>query len=91
MRRFLGAYAFYHIWIPHYAHLAEALYGLLKKGQKFKWEKEHTKAMKRLKGMLVTAPALQKAVYKEYESCQNNVPNNYSIRYMINLMLKRRA
>ena len=41
------------------------MYGLLKKGQKFKWEKEHTEAMKRLKGMLVMAPALRKVVYKE--------------------------
>ena len=65
VRRFLGACAFYHIWIPHYAHLAEPLYGLLKKGRKFKWEEEHTEAMKRLKGMLVAAPALRKAVYKE--------------------------
>jgi hypothetical protein len=32
VRRFLGACAFYHIWIPHYAHVAEPLYGLLKKG-----------------------------------------------------------
>ena len=32
VRRFLGACAFYHIWIPHYAHVTEPLYGLLKKG-----------------------------------------------------------
>ena len=25
VRRFLGACAFYHIWIPHYAHVAEPL------------------------------------------------------------------
>ena len=25
VRRFLGACAFYHIWIPHYAHVAELL------------------------------------------------------------------
>ena len=65
MRPFLGAYAFYHIWIRHYAHLAEPFYGLLKKGQRFNWEKEHTEAMKRLKGIWVVAPTLQKAVYKE--------------------------
>ena len=35
VRRFLEACAFYHIWIPHYAHVAEPLYGLLKKGRKF--------------------------------------------------------
>ena len=65
VRRFLGACAFYHIWIPHYAHVAEPLYSLLKKGRKFKWEPIHTEAMKRLKGLLVAAPALRKAVYKE--------------------------
>ena len=27
VRRFLGACTFYHIWIPHYAHVAEPLYG----------------------------------------------------------------
>jgi hypothetical protein len=42
VRRFLGACAFYHIWIPHYAHVAEPLYGLLKKGRKFEWRAEHT-------------------------------------------------
>jgi hypothetical protein len=31
VRRFLGACAFYYISIPHYAHVAEPLYGLLKK------------------------------------------------------------
>ena len=35
VQRFLGACAFYHIWIPHYAHVAEPLYGLLKKRKKF--------------------------------------------------------
>ena len=34
-RRFLGACAFYHIWIPHYAHIVELLYGLHKKERKF--------------------------------------------------------
>ena len=42
VRRFLGACAFYHIWIPRYAHVAEPLYGLLKKGRKFEWRDKHT-------------------------------------------------
>jgi hypothetical protein len=29
--RFLGACEFYHIWIPHYAYIAESVYRLLKK------------------------------------------------------------
>ena len=64
VRRFLGACTFYHIWIPHYAHLAEPLYGLLKKGRKFKWGAEHTKAFRKLKEKLMTTPALRKEVYK---------------------------
>ena len=55
--------AFYHIWIPHYVQIADLLYGLLKKGRKFKWGEEHSEAMERLKGMLTAAPALRKVVY----------------------------
>ena len=32
VRRFLGPCAFYHIWISHYAHIADPLYHLLWKG-----------------------------------------------------------
>ena len=60
----MGACAFYHIWIPHYAHVAEPLYGLLKKGRKYKWSEGHTEAVRKLKEMLSTASALRKAVYK---------------------------
>ena len=63
VRRFLGACAFYHIWIPHYAHITEPLYGLMKKGRKFKWETEHAESVRKLKDALVAAPALRKAVY----------------------------
>jgi hypothetical protein len=41
VRRFLGACTFYHILIPHYAHVAEPLYGLLKKKRRFEWTSEH--------------------------------------------------
>ena len=63
VQRFLGACPFYHIWIPHYTHVVKPLYGLLKKGRKFECGKEHSEAMWRLKGMLMVAPALWKAVY----------------------------
>jgi hypothetical protein len=63
VRRFLGACAFYHICIPHYAHVAEPLYGLLKKKRKFEWTSEHTLAIRRLKGLLLEAPVLWKANY----------------------------
>ena len=33
VRRFLGACAFYHIWIAHYVHTADLLYNLLRKGE----------------------------------------------------------
>ena len=63
VQRFLGACAFYHIWIPHYAHVAEPLYGLLKKGRKFEWRNEHTESVRKMKEALATAPALRKAIY----------------------------
>jgi hypothetical protein len=63
VRRFLGACAFYHIWIPHYAHVAEPLYGLLKKNRLFEWTNKHTLAIRRLKELLLEAPALRKPEY----------------------------
>jgi hypothetical protein len=63
VRRFLRTCAFYHIWIPHYAHVAELLYGLLKKRRLFEWTNEHTLAVRRLKELLLKAPALRKAEY----------------------------
>jgi hypothetical protein len=61
--RFLGACAFYHIWIPHYAHVAEPLYGLLKKERKFEWMAEHTDSVRRMKEALTAAPTVRKGVY----------------------------
>ena len=61
VRRFLGAWAFYHIWIPHYAHVAELLY--VKKGRKFEWGDEHTESVQKMKEALAAASALRKAVY----------------------------
>jgi hypothetical protein len=63
IRRFLGACAFYHIWIPHYAHVAEPLYGPLKKGREFEWTAEHTDSVRRMKEALTAASALRKGVY----------------------------
>ena len=54
---------FYHIWIPHYAHVAEPLYGLLKKGHKFEWGDEHTESIRKMKEALAATPALRKAIY----------------------------
>ena len=55
----------YHIKISQYAHIAELLYGLLKKGRKLGWGEQQSEAVRRLKGMLTTAPALQKAIYRK--------------------------
>ena len=63
IRRFLGACAFYHIWIPHYGHIAEPLYGLLKRGRKFECDEEHTESVRRFKEALNAAPTLRKVVY----------------------------
>ena len=38
VRRFLGACAFYHIWISHYVHIVDLLYYLLRKGKRFEWK-----------------------------------------------------
>ena len=61
VRRFLGACVFYHIWIPHYAHVVEPLYGLLKKNRKLEWAEEHTEVVRKLKRTLTAALALRKA------------------------------
>ena len=64
VHKFLGACVFYLIWLPHYAHVAEGLYQLLRKGQRFVWKDLHTKAMRKLKKMLLRAPTLRRVDYK---------------------------
>ncbi|MCO5554583.1 hypothetical protein L7F22_008113 [Adiantum nelumboides] len=64
VRRFLGACVFYVIWIPHYAHVADPLYQLLRKNQRSKWGDAHVKAMKKLKVLLQSAPTLRKVNYE---------------------------
>ena len=63
VRRFLGACMFYHIWIPHFAHVADPLYRLLRKGQRFQWEWEQSQAMRKLKKLLSSPPTLKKINY----------------------------
>ena len=46
VRRFLGACVFYHIWLPHFAHVSDPLYQLLRKGTKFIWPNEHTQVLR---------------------------------------------
>ena len=63
VRRFLGVCVFYCRWIPHYAHLSEPLYRLLRKGETFEWSEEHSEAMRKLKSHLAQAPALKQPDY----------------------------
>ncbi len=63
VRRFLGACLFYHMWIPHYAHIADPLYQLLRKNQNFEWDVRHSQAMQHLKELLSNAPVLRKPDY----------------------------
>lgn len=65
VRRFLGACVFYQIWIPHFAHISEALYKLLRKKSKFLWKHEQDLAMEELKKTLQSPPVLKQV---EYES-----------------------
>jgi hypothetical protein len=63
VRRFLGACVFYQIWIPHFAHTAEPLYKLLRKGTRFKWEQKQEAAMEGLKEILKSPPVLRQVEY----------------------------
>jgi hypothetical protein len=63
VRRFLGACVFYRIWIPHFAHVAEPLYQLLRKKVTFGWSRKHSLAMKRLKLALQNSPVLRPLDY----------------------------
>ena len=63
VRMFLGACVFQRIWIPHFTHLADPLYGLLKKISRFLWTNVHIDAIRQLKEMLLNALDLQKARY----------------------------
>ena len=52
-------------WIPHYAHIADPLYHLLRKGKNLEWKPEHTKAMNKLKKTLRRAEALKEPSYDQ--------------------------
>jgi len=58
VRRFLGACIFYRIWIPHFAHIADPLYDLLRKNVRFVWTEVHAKAVQLLKEALSSPPVL---------------------------------
>ncbi len=64
VRRFLGACVFYQIWIPHFAHIAEPLYKLLRKRNKFIWREEQDLAMEELKEVLRSPLVLKQVEYQ---------------------------
>jgi Integrase zinc binding domain/RNase H-like domain found in reverse transcriptase/Reverse transcriptase (RNA-dependent DNA polymerase) len=63
VRRFLGACVFYQIWIPHFAHISEPLYKLLRKRNKFVWQHEQDRAMIELKRLLESPSVLKQVNY----------------------------
>ncbi|KAL3698249.1 hypothetical protein R1sor_012325 [Riccia sorocarpa] len=63
VRRFLGSCVFFCLSIPHYAHMAEPLYALLKKGKRFIWSLLHHDAMEKLKKVLQRPPVLRRLNY----------------------------
>lgn len=52
VRRFLGAYVLYNIWIFYHAHIAKPFYWLLKKEKKFAWNEEQELTIDKLKVVL---------------------------------------
>ncbi|KAL3694970.1 hypothetical protein R1sor_008621 [Riccia sorocarpa] len=63
VRRFLGGCVFFRLSIAHYAHAAEPLYALLKKGRRFSWSLEHHEAIEKLKKTLESPPVLRRLDY----------------------------
>ena len=63
VRRFLGACGYYRNWIPHYAHIAEPLYRLLRKGEEFVWTKDCETSVTELKNCLLSQPILRPGDY----------------------------
>lgn len=63
VRRFLGGCIFYRVWIPHFAHISNPLYGLLRKNIRFVWRVEHSESMQQLKEALLSPPVLRPLRY----------------------------
>ena len=58
LRRFLGMTSFYRMFIENYAKIADPLFNLLKKDEKFRWNAEHETAFERLKEALTSSKIL---------------------------------
>ena len=57
-RAFLGLANYYHRFIKNYAHIAQPLYELTKKGAKFRWKNEHQQAFETIKEKLISAEVM---------------------------------
>ena len=58
VRQFVGLASYYRRFVPGFAHIANPLHALTKKGVPFEWTKECQVAFERLKELLTTAPIL---------------------------------
>jgi len=58
LRSYLGCFGYYRRFISQFSQIAEPLYSLLRKGQKFVWTQRQQKAFDTLKTRLATAPVL---------------------------------
>jgi len=58
VQKFLGLANYYRRFIKNFARIAAPLYMLVRKEQKWKWEKEQKKAFERLKAVFTTEPVL---------------------------------
>jgi len=61
---FLGVSSWYRRFVPNFTELAHALYNLVKKGTKLKWNEEREEATKNLKEALAEARVL---TYPDFE------------------------
>ena len=58
LQKFLGMVVYFSQYIPYYSFIAAPLFGLLKKGVKWRWEAEHEIAFQEAKQALSKAPVL---------------------------------
>ena len=58
LQKFLGMVVYFSQYVPYYSFIAALLFGLLKRGIKWKWEAEHELAFQEAKDALSKAPVL---------------------------------
>ena len=58
VQKFLGLVNYHHTHLKDFGNIAQVLYDLPKKGEKFAWTQEHGEAFEKLKSALISAPCL---------------------------------